>query len=182
MKNFFTLANCVVLTACVATYTVPAGKPTAELRFEVSTDSTGTTTKPGYIVSTFEDPNCSTATDGTRLLTIKSKGPIDVDVAGPIRVVAGDPLTLAMKVSEVRLGQNRQCSFTATFTPSVAQSYTVRFVSTDQALACGMRVFDAAGKEVAQKEPANSCLTTFAGAVKNGGAGILDWKWTVRSK
>src|SRR6185436_12524360 len=98
------------------------------------------------------------------------------------RVVAGDPLTLAMTVSEARLGQNRQCSFTATFTPNAAQSYTVRFASTDQALACGMRIFDSAGKQVAQKEPANSCAITFAGAVKNGGAGILDWKWSVRSK
>lgn len=175
MKIFAALAMCTLMTACVVpAYTVPAGKSTAELNFEVSNDSTGITlAKPSYLIATFEDANCSTATDGTRLLTIKSTG--HKDVGGPVTVIAGDPITLAITTVEARFFQNRQCSFTTTFTPSVGQSYTVQFASIYQAHACGMRILDAAGKQVTHKEPTKSCAITFAGPVKNGGAGIKIW-------
>jgi hypothetical protein len=169
------LVPCTLLAACVVPgYTLPDGKPQAELKFEVSTDSAGATlATPSYLVRTFGDPNCSEPTEGTRLLTIKSTGP--KDVGGPIKVVGGEPLTLGVTTLEARLAQNRQCSFTTTFTPAAGQSYTVQFVSRDQARACGLRVLDADGKQVAHKDPVNSCATTFAGQLKNGGGGMLIW-------
>jgi len=173
MKNIAALALYTLMAACVAPYSLPAGKPTAALTFEVSTDSTGITLmKPSYVVSTFEDSSCTSATDGTRLLMIKSTGP--KDVAGPVTVAAGDPMTLAITTVEARLFQNRQCSFTTTFTPSAGQAYTVQFASVDQGHGCGMNVLDAAGKQVTHKEPKNSCANTMAGAIRNGGAGIAE--------
>lgn len=175
MRNIVALVLCTLMTACVVpAYTVPDGKPTAELKFEVSTDSAGATlATPSYLIRKFEDSSCSTATEGSQLLTIKSTGP--KDVGGPVKVAADEPLTLAITTLESRLAQNRQCSFTTTFTPAPGQSYTVQFVSRSQASACGMRVLDANGKQVAHKDPVNSCATTFMGQLKNGGGGMLIW-------
>ena len=175
MKNIATIALCTLMTACVPRYTVPDGKPTAELNFEVSTESTGTLLV-NYTVLTFEDPNCSGPKEGTKLLLIKSTG--HKDVGGPVRVVAGDPITLAIKTMEGRLAESRQCSFTTTFTPSVAQSYTVQFASTDQAQTCNMRVLDAAGRQIAHKDPIKSCAKPAPyGPAPDNGVGTRDSSW-----
>ena len=175
LKNIVPIALCTLMAACVPAYTVQDGKPTAELNVEVTTESTGTV-GTFFMVLTFEDPDCSGPKEGSRLLQIKSTGA--KDVGGPVRVVAGEPITLAIKTMEGRLGESRQCSFTTTFTPSVAQSYTVQFASLNQAQACNMRVLDAAGTQIAQKDPIKSCAKPHPlGPAPENGVGTRDFGW-----
>lgn len=170
------LVSLLVVTGCVSTYRLPSDQSSATMSFDLSSDSTGTTGK-AFILTTFDDLNCAPSKYGSKLDSKAFAN--DREQLGPLRVAAGKPLTFAVTYSESRFAQNRACSFTASFLPLPEQAYTVRFAVVDQSAACGLQIADGGGSEVRYEAPELSCAETLAGKVKNGGAGILNWKFEV---
>jgi hypothetical protein len=174
LKVIALVTTSVFLTGCVSNYVLPSTEQSAAISFDLSSDSTGTTTQ-NYIVTTYEDLGCTPSKYGTKL---ESKALASGrERLGPVKVAAsGKPFTLAVAYSESRFGQNRGCSFTASFLPQSGASYVVRFASVDQSLACGLKIADGDGSSMSYEAPQMSCAETLAGKVKNGGSGILDWE------
>lgn len=160
-------------SGCVSVYQVPADQPKAQLSFNLRTDSTGTTIK-NFIIKHYADAECSESKQGTKIGNTVFAS--EKESLGPYWVLANMPLTFAVLYSEARFKQNRGCSMTATFTPTVGQKYTVQFAVIDQSYGCGLRILDQENKPVSFSEPEFSCAETLAGKVKNGGAGILNWE------
>ncbi len=134
----------------------------------------------GYRVFAYEDLSCTPSRLGSKL---ESRQFTDAnEKIGPIKVAAESPLTFAILYGEARIAQNRECGFTASFTPHEGESYTVNFAVSNGALACGIGITDGAGHDVPFESPVSSCAETFAGKVRNGGAGLLNWKVKVISK
>lgn len=131
------------------------------------------TTIQGYEVFAYQDINCAPSQLG---LSIESKQFTNaIEKLGPIRVAAESQMTFAILYGEARMAQNRQCSFTASFVPRSGEKYSVQFAVDDGALGCGMQIMDSSGQEIGFESPQESCAETFAGRVKNGGAGFLNW-------
>ncbi|MBI1891856.1 MAG: hypothetical protein HYS18_14510 [Burkholderiales bacterium] len=173
MNKFAALTALIFLSGCASSYKIPNDHPSASVSFDLTSDSTNTTSK-GFNVFAYDDLNCIPSKHGSR---IDWKWPAnDREILGPASVAAGVSLTFAVLYGESRIAQNRNCSFTASFNPLAGQTYLIRFVVTNQSLACGIQITDSSGTQVAYQAPENSCAETFAGKVKNGGAGILDWK------
>jgi hypothetical protein len=121
----------------------------------------------------YEDFSCAASKYGP-VLDTKSLADA-TEQLGPFNVVAGKPFVFAADYMEARIAQNKECSYTASFVPAPGQSYVVRFAAVNQVQGCGVQVSDGNGSKVAYKAPELSCVSTFAGRVRNGGAGVLNW-------
>lgn len=172
MKSVIAIAGLLWLVGCASTYSLPTNSPSATMTLDLRSESKGTTMQ-GYRVFAYQDMNCTPSPLGSLIESKQFTGA--VEKIGPIKVVAASPLTFAVLYGESRMSQNRQCSFTASFLPRAGESYGVQFAVADGALACGMKITDGAGQEVSFESPSSSCAETFAGRVKNGGTGVLNW-------
>jgi len=173
MRTLSLLLIHLALTGCASTYTIPSGEPSATIAFDMSSDSSNTTGR-SFTVWTYEDTACTPSKNGAILA---SKGLSNTEEKfGPLKISATSPFTFAVSYLESRIGQNRECSFTATFTPQVGLSYRVRFAAKDQAGVCGIQITDSGGVEVDYASPELSCAETFVGKIKNGGGGGVNWR------
>ncbi len=172
LKSVLAGAVLLWLVGCASTYSPPTNAPSATMTLDLRSDSKGTTMQ-GYGVFAYKDMNCTPSPLGALMESKQFTGA--VERMGPLKVAASSPLTFAVLYGESRMAQNRQCSFTASFLPRAGESYGVQFVVEDGALACGMKIVDGAGQEVRFESPLSSCAETFAGRVKNGGSGLLNW-------
>ena len=175
MKLLLVCSAVLLLGACATTktYTVPSNVPTASLALDLHSVSTGTTSQ-SYRVFAYDDLNCTASRFGAPLKIVRFAEP-SVKLE-PIKIVAEAPLTFSILYGESRMAQNRQCSFTASFMPRSGDTYNILFQVAHGAQACGMKIFDKSNSEVSYESPLMSCAETFAGRVRNGGTGILDWK------
>lgn len=173
LKNAVALCATMILGGCASAYRAPEAGASATISFDLTSDSTGTSTRT-FTAWAYEDLSCKPSKYGAKL---DSKALADAhEILGPTKVAGGSPFTFALSYIEARFAQNRECSYTASFVPAAGQTYAVNFAVVNQSLGCGLKITDQSGESVQYQSPEYSCAETMAGKIKNGGAGILDWK------
>ena len=167
------LAACL-LCACSPPRPLVSTGPTATLAPSLSSDSVGTSGK-FWRVYKFNDATCTSSEKGVvfaRKLTGNSGG----DLA-PIVLPAGNRITLGFGYMESRFAQNRECSYTVTFTPEANQHYTARFAVTGNSNACDLSLTDSTGHPAEASQPVMSCVVGLLNhKIRNGQPGVLNWK------
>jgi hypothetical protein len=157
------LLPCTVLSACASNYTVPSGKPSAKVVFDLATESTDATSR-SFTVSAFDAfPSCNGSPYGRKLgLVLLSK---NQELIGPLDVVAGEPLAFGVRYGDSVFGGNRDCSYVASFTPEPSGLYVVSFRTRGEVSSCGLTVQQqapAAAGPVGISRPARSCFNSVA--------------------
>jgi hypothetical protein len=174
------LACTAVLSGCVSYYAVPAGKPKAQVVFDLATESTGATGR-FYLISAFDDlASCKASPYGSslaRMVFTEAQ-----ELTAPIDVVAGEPLAFGVRYSQSIFGGNRDCSFVGTFTPEPSGLYVVSFRTLGEVSSCGMRVQQqaaAATHPIEIHAPERTCFGSVANKwnsppLANGQAGAVN--------
>lgn len=76
---------------------------------------------------------------------------------------------------ESRIAQNRECSFTFTYKPKVAERYEINFDVVEESTICSATVKDSLGTPVEVEVPEYSCAIGLTKKVRNGRPGTLNW-------
>jgi hypothetical protein len=160
-RTLIVLAALLLPSVVLAKPPLPAG-PAAELAFELHSDSTGGGLGAHWNVFAFEDPACPPKQKGKRVAHKKRNKPMP-----PVQLVAGRPVTLAFYYLEANYAENRECSYTWTFTPSEGVKYNAHLaVSRD--VRCSLALVDAAAQPVPGQTPVHSCVAGLYGQHPNG--------------
>ena len=165
----------LILGGCASSHSLVTSGPSAKLSIHLASQSQNTNVQ-AWRISSYDDQTCVKDEDGT--LAARKVG----NSGGALEsfdVPAEKPVTLGFWYSEARYAQNRECSYTLTFSPAANGSYSARFEVADGANACRVLLNDSEGQPVATSTPVLSCAKTQAGKVPNGGTGILNWKFNV---
>lgn len=163
------------LGGCASNYKAPEGKPLAKLDFAVSTDSTRTTLVVTRILA-YADLDCKPNPAG-ELIEKRYQDP--VEVFNTIDIPANEPFTFAIWYSEARFAQNRECSYTAQFTPQEGRQYRANMELAGDMSSCRMNIEDRLAPQpssVSFRSPQNSCAETLFGIAPNGQPTNLLWK------
>ncbi|WP_377154559.1 hypothetical protein ACFJIX_21100 [Roseateles sp. UC29_93] len=166
------------VTGCGGPQALVTSGPAATLAVDVRAASTSTNLQ-AWRVSSFEDASCKSEQDGVLVARriANSGGALE-----PFKVPAGKPVTIGIGYVEARYMQNRECSFTFTFTPQEQASYRTRFEVNGEVDSCVALLVDANDEPVAVSAPEMSCVKGLMKRLTNGGAGHLqyklDTKWT----
>lgn len=152
-----------LLTACATPKSLVADGPSAELAFTLDSQSPGGGMGQHWHVWKFDDATCQAQEKGVLVARKRRKTPL-----APIRLPAGRPVTLAFWYIEANFAQNKECSYTWTFTPTAGETYTVDLkVSPYVMCAAGLGAASGAAPDV--DTPVNSCVTGLLGRkIPNG--------------
>jgi hypothetical protein len=175
LLSFFMVALTLMLSGCQIAYIAPNGKPAANLTFIVKNDSTKTTGRH-IVILKHANVECKADKQGSRLGAKLFAG--SKEVFGPVKVLAGEPFAFSISYGESRFAQNRDCAVTASFTPHAEHSYLINFSSVDNVGSCNLEIEDSSQGiplKVEHLSPEYSCVSSFAGKVKNGQPGRLNW-------
>jgi len=172
----FASVSVVWLSGCVAAYHSPEKGPTASFSVGQENDVHGTTliTVAGF---SFADASCADNPDGTRLGTRMNNS--SSSVTDPVRIAAARPFTFTVSYIDARLGANRQCWVTGTFTPEAEHRYVGKIFVTDALPGCSLGVYDlASGDETAVpfEMPELVCESGGNRTRKNGQSLRTKWK------
>ncbi len=175
-KIFLTvIVSLGLLPGCVSVYKPPAGKAHSKISFDLNNDSVGTTVRT-FSIWNYSDSKCTPSKDGLKI-DFKPFAS-EHEKLGPYEILGDSPFTFAVAYGEARVAQNRDCSVTATFTPSSLKKYTVHFFVKDQSYRCGIKILDEKENIVPFEQPEYTCRESLARKKpKNGGAGILTWEY-----
>ena len=142
---------------------VLAAEDSAEINFTIESNSTHEGIGKHWTVWQFTDPNCETKEKGERIAKKRRNKPIP-----PVSVPAGRPVTIAFYYVEANFKQNRECSYTWTFTPRAGEKYSSDLV-VSQNISCNATIVSSSGEIVQASTPANSCVVGLYGKkVPNG--------------
>ncbi len=135
--TFFLSTLFFMLTGCQTTYTLPIGKPSAEISFESTSDSTGTT---GMFISVlhYENLNCDPSKYGDKIAGTSFAE--KMEILGPVKILAEESFTFAIRYIDSRIAENRECSVTGSFFPRNGRSYIARFRTVGNVSFCDMTI------------------------------------------
>lgn len=161
------LATC----GCVSTEVLAPKGPAAELAMDIESHSTGGGLGRHWNVWKYEDSACRDPEKGVRVAHKRKGKPME-----SLHLPAEQPITLALWYIEANYGNNRECSYTWTFTPKTGEHYRARLaVSRD--IHCNVTLVDAAGAPVDVSTPENSCvLGVYGKRIPNGEPAIITYE------
>ena len=168
------LAASLAFVGCATSYKAPAGRPLAKLDFSVSTDSTRTTLLVTRILA-YGGLDCKPNPNG-ELIEKRYQDP--TELFNTIDIPANEPFTFAIWYSEARFAQNRECSYTAQFTPREGGQYRANMELLGNMSSCRMNIEERSGPQpsnVPFSSPEKSCSETLIGIVPNGKPTNLLW-------
>jgi hypothetical protein len=175
----------LLLSGCQTAYMLPTGIPTANISFDVSTDSTGTTGL-FYSVLNFGGVDCHPSEYGEKITGKSFAG--EHETFGPFNILAEAPFTFAVKYTDSRFAQNRECSYTASFTPREGRNYLATFKTIGNVSSCNMTIGESHQQKYETIEfisPELTCApyfhrpTSYRG--RNGQPHDLNWSVSVGS-
>lgn len=177
MKFSLIVAALAALAGCAGNaYRVSPGDPVSRLSFDLSTDSTGTTGR-WFRIYSYGDLSCAPSARGWTVTSTSALGQVeDRETLGPVDVQAGEPFTFVVAYIESRFAQNRECSFTASFTPEAGRAYRASFAVTRQSNVCDLKIEDDRNTRISYAAPEDSCYQGRVGRMPNGGGGRLNYK------
>ena len=150
---------------------VLAAEDPAEINFTIQSNSTHEGIGKHWTVWQFKDPSCETKEKGERIAKKRRNKPIP-----PVSLPAGRPVTIAFYYVEANFAQNRECSYTWTFTPMAGEKYSSDLVVSPN-ISCKATLASSAGESVQTSTPANSCVVGLYGAkVANGEPATVGYK------
>ncbi|RDZ26170.1 hypothetical protein [Lysobacter silvisoli] len=169
------VATCVaflLLTGCLSPQALVKGDaPSAELAFDLQSQSTGGGLGKHWHVWKYEDAACEAKEKGVLVARKRLKQPM-----APIRLPADRPVTLAFWYIEANFGQNRECTYTWTFTPNAGEKYSVD-LRVSPYVSCDVRLTGASGVPVPATTPVNSCVTGLLGRkIENGHPAVVEYR------
>jgi hypothetical protein len=181
LRNGLIVAALSAVVGCAYNaYRVSSGDPISRLSFDLATDSTGTTGK-WFRVYSYRDLSCAPSERGWIVAMTSALGSATTgDTLGPVDIRAGEPFTFVVSYAESRFAQNRECSFTASFTPEAGRAYRASFAVTKQSNVCNLQIEDDRNTRVSYATPEDSCYQGLVGRMPNGGGGTLRYNIQIR--
>ena len=150
---------------------VIASENSAEINFTIQSNSTHEGIGKHWTVWRFNDPSCETKEKGERIAKKRRNKPIP-----PVSLPAGRPVTIAFYYVEANFAQNRECSYTWTFTPTAGEKYSSDLVVSSN-ISCKATLVSSSGESVQTTTPVNSCVVGLYGAkVANGEPATIGYK------
>ena len=151
-----------------------AAEETAEITFNIQSDSAGGGMGKHWTIWQFNDPTCETKEKGERIAKKRRNKPI-----APVTVPAGRPITLAFWYIEANFAQNRECSYTWTFTPVTGAKYTAD-LAVSPTISCKASLADSSGQAIPSSQPVNSCVAGLYGhKIANGEPAVITYRATI---
>ena len=175
MKFQLLCITVLFVSGCASTEITAPSATTAELAMDIESRSSGGGIGQNWHVWKYQDATCQTTEKGVRVARKRKDRPME-----SIHLPAGRPITLAFWYIEADFGQNRECSYTWTFTPQMGETYRAK-LDVSPRVQCLATLTDAAGATVETTNPENSCVIgVYRQRVRNGEPATIKYKINVQ--
>lgn len=164
------------IVGCLPAYQIPLTKPSAEFVLVAENESRSTTIRSIY-TWVFKNEDCEKSTYGMNAgsATLSES----VSAVAPRRIAAGEKFVFTSAYIDARVGQNRQCSITGSFTPQPNHTYKALLLVNEQVTMCKLGIYDTTNHKDEQIEffmPAFVCEDQGKSARPNGQPLWTDWR------
>lgn len=175
MKFQLLCAATLVTAGCVSTEIMVPSGASAELAMDLESNSSGGGMGQHWHVWKYQDSMCQAEEKAVRIARKRKNKPMEI-----LHLPADQPITLAFWYIEANFGQNRECSYTWTFTPKAGEKYRAR-LAVSPAVHCNASISDNAGAPVEMLSPENSCVIGLYGQrIRNGEPATISYKANVQ--
>lgn len=169
-------AATLLISGCVSTEIMAPSATTAELVMDIESNSLGGGMGQHWHVWKYQDSMCQAEEKGVRVAWKRKNKPM-----GSIHVPVGKPITLAFWYIEANFSQNRECSYTWTFTPEAGEKYHAK-LAVSPMLQCSTYLTNSTGAPVETVRPIDSCVIGMYGQrVRNGEPATINYRVKIQA-